>query len=83
VLLEDVNTTSLLRDSTSPGPSTASEDSLKKRICRGIVSVAGFLNVINSTAAKEVRLELLLVLFVTHESTGPRAHYEYKSTRHS
>jgi hypothetical protein len=83
VLLEDVDTTSLLRDSTSPGPSTASEDSLKKRICRGIVSVTGLLNVIDSTVAKEVRLELLLILFVTNESTGPRAYYDYKSTGHS
>jgi chaperone BCS1 len=83
VLLEDVDTAGLLRDSTGPGPSTASEDSMKKRICRGMVSVAGLLNVIDGAAAKEVRLELHLVLFVTHENTGPRAHYDYESTGHS
>jgi chaperone BCS1 len=66
VLLEDVDTAGLLRDSTGPGPSTASEDSLEKRICRGMVSVAGLLNVIDGAAAKEVRLELLLFLFVTN-----------------
>jgi hypothetical protein len=48
-----------------------------------MVSVAELLNVIDGTAAKEVRLKILLVLFVTHGNTELRAHYDYKSTGHS